>query len=282
MTLDEQLRAALSQEADMQTVPRPDIDELISGGRELKRHRNRGRIGVAAAVAAVLVAGGTYVATLDDPVTKGEPAQTSEPSESAAPQPMSLDGEPGLETGGRYRMLVGGGGSGAALQADVTIEGAGWSNGNFPMVTRGATHGGVAVYVPQGLAAGSGCESEEPELHVASNVADLAEQLAQLPGSTVVQAATRQKAFGRDAIHLRLRIVDNCPSGSGYRLAETPRGSHGISVSDIYNEILVDFWVLEVDGVPVVVDVWYQDIASDRVIRQLMRTRDSITFTTDQ
>ena len=45
MTLDEQLRAALSQEADMQTVPRPDVDELISGGRVRRRRRNQGRIG---------------------------------------------------------------------------------------------------------------------------------------------------------------------------------------------------------------------------------------------
>jgi hypothetical protein len=278
MTLDEQLRAALSQEADMQTVPRPDIDELISGGRELRHRRTRTRFGVAAAVA-VLVAGGTSVVTLDDPVTKGEPAQTSGQSQSAAPQPPPL-GDSDPEPDGTYRMLVGVGATSETIEADLTFDGAGWSGGNYPVVRRGAASGGVGVYQPLALAAGSGCD--EADYDVATTAPALAEQLSKLPRSTVVQAATPQQAFGRDALHLRVRIDAQCPPDSGYSVAEGPRGSQGLNFSSYYNEVIVDFWVVDVDGAPVVVSAWHHDVASSALVDQIDRTRASVTFTTDQ
>ena len=41
MNLDEQLRAALDREAEMQQGPAPDVDRLISGGKVRRRRRNR-------------------------------------------------------------------------------------------------------------------------------------------------------------------------------------------------------------------------------------------------
>ena len=60
MNLDEQLRAALDREAEMQKGPAPDVDRLISGGRVRRRRRNVVRFGVASALAVVLVGGGVY------------------------------------------------------------------------------------------------------------------------------------------------------------------------------------------------------------------------------
>jgi hypothetical protein len=279
MTLDEQLRAALSEEADMQTVPRPDIDELISGGRELRHRRNRGRVAVAAAVA-VLLAGGAYGATLIDPTTKAAPADTSKPSRSAGPLSLPISGGSDIEPG-TYRMLVGVGASGAALEADLTLDGAGWTDGNYPVVSDGTHTAGVAVYRPQTLAAGSGCDGDEPRRDVAETAPALAQQLAQLPRSTVVQAATQQRAFGRDTVHLRLRIDDRC-SPDAYRVADAPRGSRGVSYSDELTDVVIDFWVVDVDGAPVVVDAWHQDGTPSELVDQIDRTRKSVTFTTGQ
>ena len=58
MNLDEQLRAALDREAEMQQGPAPDVDRLISGGKVRRRRRNLVRFGVAAALAVVLMAVG--------------------------------------------------------------------------------------------------------------------------------------------------------------------------------------------------------------------------------
>lgn len=280
MTLDEQLRAALSQEAEMQTVPRPDVDELISGGRELRRHRNRGRIGVAAAVAAVLVAGGTYVATLDEPETKGDPANTSEPSQSAPPRALSTQGGSQLEPDTAYRMIVGVGSSGTSIQADLIVNSTGWQDGNFPIISDGFATGGVGVYRPQAL--GTGCISETPDEDVAATSPALAEQLSHLPLSTVVQAPTPERAFGHDTLHLRLRINAECGENDGYRVAETIRGSRGISYSDVNTKVLIDFWVMDVDGVPVVVDAWHQAVAPPQMVDEISVTRSSVRFATSE
>ena len=264
----------------MQTVPRPDVDELIRGGRELRHRRNRGRIGLAAAVA-LLVAGGAYGVDMIDSGAAREPAQPAQPSQPT-PLPLPMDAGEGIVPGTAYRMLAGVGASGAAIQADLTFGSTSWRMGNFPAVTEGTSSGGVAVYVPTALAAGSGCDGETPEFDVASTAPALARQLSKLPQSTVLQEASSERAFGRRTQHVRLRIDDQCPEDSGYRVAETIRGSHGISYSDVFTEVIIDFWVMEVDGVPVVVDAWHQEIASSQVVDQVSETRDSITFTSDR
>ena len=68
MNLGEQLRAALNQEADMQPTP-PDIDGLITGGRDRRRRRNMLWAG-GAALAVVLVGGGAYAVTQREPATR--------------------------------------------------------------------------------------------------------------------------------------------------------------------------------------------------------------------
>ena len=185
------LRAALTQEADMQDAPRPDVDRLISGGRGRRRRRN------------------------------------------------------------------------------------------LPVVP-GATSGGLGVYRPLALADGSGCNGDAPSVDVAGTAQALARQLARLPRSTVVLAPTPGQAFGHDAVHLRLRIDDDCPQGQGYRVAETLRGSRGISYSDVPREVVIDFWVVDVDGLAVVVDTWHQDGASSQRVDQIARTRDTITCVTGE
>jgi hypothetical protein len=42
--------------------------------------------------------------------------------------------------------------------------------------------------------------------------------------------------------------------------------------------VVMDFWVLNLDGVPVVVDTWYQNGASTALVEQITRASDSISF----
>ena len=44
--------------------------------------------------------------------------------------------------------------------------------------------------------------------------------------------------------------------------------------------MVIDFWVVDLVGVPVVVDMWHQEDASSKLVDRIARTRDSITFAT--
>ena len=114
----------------------------------------------------------------------------------------------------------------------------------------------------------------------ASGVGEAVE-LARLPRSTVVQSPTPVQMFGHDATQLRLRILNDCAIGDLYRVAETPRGTRGISYGDVVPmTVVIDFWVIDLDGVPVVVDMWHQEGASERLVDRIAAARDSITFVT--
>ena len=282
MNLDEQLRAALDLEAEMQNAPAPDVDRLISGGRERRRRRNSTRAGIAAAIVAVAVGVGVgvYGVTQLDSESALEPAQPSQPSESATTaSPLPIDGRR-LEPDTTYRTLVGVDGTGATLEADLTVSGSGWTSGNFPVVTESAAYGGVAAYGPLALAAGSGCTGDRPNTNVGQTSEALVQQLAQLPRSTVVRPAKATEAFGHDATHLRVRIDNDCPEGQGYRVAETHRASHGINYSVSPRDVVMDFWVVDLDGTPVVVEMWHDEDASSELLDKIARTRDSITLVT--
>src|SRR4051794_4079112 len=253
MNLGDELRAALSQEAAMQTAVPPNLDRLISGGQARRRRRGVTRF-AAAALTLVLVGGGAYGLTRlelgDGPATEvADNARLQLPADSAS-APL----EPGT-----YRWLVGTGTDGVPIEVDVTFEDSDWNAGNFPTVSEYGVVGGLAVYRPQSIAAGSGCEADAPNADLAKTPQSLARQLAHLPKSTVVDPVTPTRLLGRDAVHLRLRISDDCPVGDIYRVAETLRGSHGVSYGTVVpTTVVIDFWVLAVDGVPVVVDAWHQ------------------------
>jgi hypothetical protein len=113
----------------------------------------------------------------------------------------------------------------------------------------------------------------------ATSTEALAQQLAALPGSTVVQPVTSTEVLGRDALHLRVRIPQKCGNDAAYRVAEAPRGSRGIGYSfgTGQPDVVMDFWVMEEAGVPVVLDSWHEAGAStmllDEVARATLATR---------
>jgi hypothetical protein len=277
MNLDRQLRSVLSEEADMQNAPAPDVDRLIIGGKARRRRRNLARVRVAAA-AVVLVAGGVYGVTKVGSATTVEPADA--PSRTATPTTST---DPYLDNGttigpGTYQMVAGLDATNVAINADVTFGAAGWSADNYPVLSDGSRrYGGLAIYRPSGLAAGTGCVTDPANTHVGHTPQSVAQQLAQLPRSTVVLPPTPVEAFGRHAVHLRLRINQHC-GRSVYRVAETINGGHGISYGNASRDVVIDFWVEDVRGVPVVVETWHQVGASSRLTHRITSAKNSIEF----
>ena len=283
MTLGDELRAVLSQEADMQYATPPDVDRLILRGRQRRRNRNLARAG-GAALALVLVGGGAYAVTHQDGGTAqgsrlaDAPSATSDPTgdpDAAVDLPPDA-GPPGSLEPGTYRVLVGSDARGLVLEVDLTLE-AGWRGGNFP-TTQDGKFGGFAVYRPWSLGAGSGCESDPPKTDLGESPRALAKDLANLPRSTVVQPIEPTEAWGYDAQHLRLRIQEDCGFDALYRVAETPRGTRGINYGYGSTGVVIDFWVLDVDGATVVVDAWHQVGASVGLVDKVTRAAESITF----
>jgi hypothetical protein len=254
----------------------PEIDTVESFEnleRDL-RHRGhrRGRALIAAA-AVVVVAGGVYGLIKNNSDATNQPAH--QPSAST-PQAYRNDGFD--KTPGTYRMLVGVDDTGAPINADVTFYDT-WETGDFPVYRPGGAGspvGGMAIYQPLALAAGSGCLGDPPNTNVADTPMRLARQLARLPRSTVLQQPTTVHEFGHQAVHLAVRInQQKCPDI--YRIAETLHGNHGISYGA--DPVLLNFWVQSHGGIPVVIETWCEDSALS-LMDQIARTEKSITFVT--
>ncbi len=281
MTLDKELTAAFGREAEMREIPLPDVEGLIRGGRARRRRRNVGRIGIAAAVAAVLVGAGAYgVAQVDpgDPGTVTVPPATSESSEPAAVPPSFQYLNRTVIEPGTYRMFVGADPAGVKIEADLTVTGPNWIAGEQPVVYEGDTWAGVGVYQPDALAGVGPCSGDWQSRDASGNPQAMARQLVRLPRSTVVQPLTPTEAFGHDAIHVRLRIDDQCPLGEWYQVAASPAGVRGITYSNRTKEVLIDFWVVDLDGTAVVVDMWHQVDASTELVGRATQVRDSVNF----
>jgi hypothetical protein len=283
MNLDEELRAALSQEAQMRTTPAPDIERLVRGGQVRRRRRTVSRIAIAA-VAVVATGGAAYgIAQIGSDDAGSQPRIVDHPSEGSVPETAQpwVDRNGGPATPGTYRKLVGTDDAGTTIAADLTVDGVGWAQVAEPVVSDGVNYAGLAIYRPTGLARGSGCESDGLNTNVSQTPAGLAAQLARLPGAEVVQPAEQTSAFGLDAIHVRVRINDQCSRTDGYLLAETASGGHGVSYKEPPAVGIVDFWVVDVRSVPVVIETFRYADTPRTLLDQVARARDSITFAVD-
>ena len=274
MSVDARIRKGLT----MIEKELPEVDTLDSS-KNLERDTRRGdrrRRALIAAAAAVLVAGGVYGVTRANSDTTNQPAHR--PSTST-PQAYRDDGA--TKPPGRYRMLVGVDDAGAPIDADFTFYGV-WEGGGDPVYQSGGgvAPGGMAIYQPLALAAGSGCLSDPPNTNVGQTAQQLAQQLARLPQSTVLQRAATTQAFGHEAVHLRLLIDQQNCGQDIYRVAETLRGGHGISYGP--QPVLVDFWIENVGGGPMVVETWHGEGAPSQMVDQIARTQRSITFVTEK
>jgi hypothetical protein len=280
MSLDRELAAAFGREAELREVPLPDVEGLIRGGRARRRRRTLGRVGLACA--AVVVGGvisGVALVGGGDPGTVTVPAANPEPFRAAVPPSFQHRNGAVIEPG-TYRMYVGADPAGVKIEANLTLTGPNWTAGDLPVVSEGDTSASVGVYQPDALAAVAPCSDDWHGWDAERTSWPLARQLVDLPWSTVLQPPTPTEAFGHDAIHLRLRIDDQCPRGQYFQVAAAPAGVRGITYSHPAKEVLIDFWVVDLEGTPVVVDMWHQVDASTELVGRVSQARDSISFMT--
>lgn len=272
------LTSALKGEADRTTRHLVTADAAQALAARLdridRRRRQRTWRTIVAAAAAVVVAAGVYGIVKIQASTSDEPSQVPH---RTTPEPyyrFTQFGEPGT-----YRLPVGRAATG--IGADLTFYATGWEVGNYPVRRDSHGHyGGVAVYRPTALAAGTGCLAGKTTNEIGQTRSQLAQQLTQLPKSTVVQRPTQVQAFGQHAVHLQLRINPWCHGGV-YRVAWTSRGGHGISYGNS-KEVVIDFWAMNVRGVPVVAEMWHEAGSSTQLVDQLARTKDSISVGTGE
>lgn len=279
MSLDEELRATLAREAEARAVPTPDVAGLVRGGRARRRRRTTTRLAVAGLAAAVVAVTAFNVGALDLR-SDGELASEPSPSPRAELETLSEDGRATLEPG-TYRMFVGKDAAGARVDVDVTVDGPGWKHGDFPVVSdeHDTTYAGFGVYQPWALASGDGCETGPTLGPLPRTPSGLARQLADLPRSTVLQQPGRTSVAGIPAVHLRLRIQVACPGY--YRVAHAAGGTRGITYSSVALEapdVVIDFWVLDVDGAVVVIDEWHNLDAPAELAARARDARRSVTF----
>jgi hypothetical protein len=278
MNLEEELRAVLSQEAEMRTTPTPDIDGMVKGGQDHLRDRRAKRIGLAAA-AVLLVGGGVYgVAQLGHTDADADSGVTSLPTgPTAAVDPPSwadTDGAP-VEPG-TYRRFVAVGADGTNIEADLTVHGSHWTGSNNPVAFHGQEFAGIGVYHPDSVA--GGCQMVAGLEPAAVEPRQLVQQLAQMPRSHILQQPTPAKALGRGALHLRLQVDAACSGGAAYLVAD----DRGISYFDEGQAgsgvVIIDFWVLDVNRTTVVVDMFHTKDAPRSLVAQAAAARESVTL----
>ena len=276
MNLDEQLRAALDREAEMQQAPAPDVNRLISGGKVRRRRRSLVRFGVASVFAVVLVGGGIFVA--EQIATSTDPESAQPPSATMPPELFTenLNLEPGT-----YRMVVGIDATGVEIVADLTFYGPDWISGPNPtVVADNGVHeyrarGGVGVYPPEALAGGSGCSNEATKASASTSQA-LAEQLTRSHGARSFRHPYPCRRSATTPFICACGSTNSAPQAR----ATSSRRCHEAVAESLYghNQVVIDFWVMDLNGTPVVVDSWYPEGSSGELVERVDETRKSVTF----
>ncbi|HEX5918527.1 MAG TPA: hypothetical protein VFY76_11765 [Nocardioides sp.] len=279
MSLDEELRATLGLEAELRTVPPPDVVGLIHGGRVRRRRRRLVRAAMAVA-ASVAIGAATLGYVALDPRAEGDVVSPPSPSPGPRLETLSEDGRATLEPG-TYLMFAGRDPAGVPIEVDVTIDGPDWKHGDFPLLSdrSGSAHAGFGIYQAAALAAGDGCETGPTVAAASRTPTTLAAQLSGLPRSTVLRPPEPARVLGRDAVHLRLRVEVGCPGY--YRVAHATGGTRGITYAPVglpASDVVIDFWVFRAAGAVLVVDEWHDVDAPADVVARARSARRSIRF----
>ena len=136
---------------------------------------------------------------------------------------------------------------------------------------RATTSGGPASTGPQALAVGSGCDDEPGQLRRGRGLPGPRRAALRAPrGSTVLQAAAPQRAFGRDTLHLRL--LGQRPSARRAPGAASRRRSSAVAASATTTsgtDVVIDFWVVDVDEFLVWSTRVHQAAASNQQVDQI-------------
>ncbi|GAA4406549.1 hypothetical protein GCM10023168_21590 [Fodinibacter luteus] len=269
-----------------------DLDAVRS-----QAHAKR-RMTVALAVAAAIIAVGLAGIPL---VAMGR--DTTAPQPAVTPRSTIIFTLPDSDcAAGRclkprsYSIPLGLDDSGRRLRARMTVLAGGWEAvGDHHRITREDPAGAVvlSVYQPHEFAGTEPCQEDGATRKVApdATVDDVVRLLTTLPQFAVVEGPRALPAFGRDTSNLKVRanrVSCSAVAGARYNLAHI-YGSEGYGEgyetdpsfeSNIYpgRQVLIEFWVLTLEGKPVVIEARQEGSPGDAIIQELDKVRESLTF----
>ena len=288
MSLDQRLADAARHLAEQVDPPEVDL-EAVRSHADASRRRT-----VALAVAAAVVAVGLAASPL---LAAGRG--------TAAPQPAVSPRSEIIRTLPRnsncavdqclkpnvYGIPLGRNSSLQTPRARLEVQSAGWdARWDEHRISRGNAEGAVvlSVYQPHALAGPQPCgEDEGASRRVAPDATmdDVVRLLTTLPQFAVLDGPRALPAFGRDARYLKVRadrVTCNAVRGAHYQLANIywgeglePDGESGIEPG---RPVLIEFWVLELEGKPIVVEARQEGRPESAMIDQLDQVRQSLSF----
>ena len=297
MNLDEQIREVLVARSERREPPPVDLAGLMARANVRRRRRMPLRVAAAAAVVAVLGGGALWLT--QDVRTVPEPAAPppTDAASSADRAPFLADStcpdrclEPGT-----YQVPLGADDGNPLFNAEVSVEADGWESVVYlHRVSRSGRGGAVMlnVYEPMGLASRRACADGTTVLAPDASADDVVRRLAYLPQFDVVDGPTAMPAFGHETVHLRIQAdrircneaLDPHPdTHAQYNLADFvgaiggwPEG--GDSDIDPGRPVLIDLWVLDLDGHNIVVEARQEGSPTNEMVEQLDQVRASIEF----
>jgi hypothetical protein len=288
MNLDQLLTDAARHVADQVDPPEVDLDAVRG-----RAHASRRRTAAVTLTVAALTA-----ALVGIPLLTGPKSSTLRP---AAPPtgavirtlPESNCDVPCLAPG-VYSVGLGQDLDGQPRSAELTIPGFGWTSDGFVhRVSRRSEAGAVVlnVYQPDEFAGAEPCEAMVmTDVAPDATMDDVARLLTTLPQFAVVDGPRAVSAFGRNTRYLRLRadrISCHAVEGAQYNLANIYGGS-GDDVGDADSDIdpdqpvLIEFWIVDLDGTAIVVEARQEGRPETAMIRRLDQVREQLTFVIGQ
>ena len=286
MSLDQRLADAARRVAEQVDPPEVDLELVRS-----RAHANRRRtvaLAVAAALVAVALAGIPLFAAGRD---------TTAPQPAVSPRSELICTLPHADCATRlclkpsvYGIPLGRDAAGRRVRAKLTVPTAGWEGAwDGHRISRASAEGAVvlSVYQPAGFAGDQPCDQDVMTTKVATDATmdDVVHDLTALPQFAVVDGPRARPAFGRDTRYVKVRADRlSCPPvrGAQYLLADIYWGegeeSGGESAIEPGRPVMIEFWVLEAGGKPVVVEARQEGAPSAEMVRGLDRLRESLTF----
>ena len=286
MNLDQRLADAARHLAEQVDPPEVDLDAVRS-----QAHANRRRT-LALAVAAAVVAVGLAAIPL---LAAGRGTATPEPAASPRSEIIRTlrDSNCAMDRclkPNTYAIPLGGDSSQHRLRARLEVRSEGWeARYDAHRISQTNAEGAVVltVYQPDAFAGPQPCGVHGAGTTVApeATMDDVARLLTTLPQFAVLEGPRALPAFGRDTRYVKVRadrVSCTMVRGARYQLADIYWGdgfdSGGESAIEPGRPVLIEFWVLELEGKPVVVEARQEGRPESAMIDRLDQVRQSLTF----
>lgn len=227
---------------------------------------NRGRgplIGIAAGLV-VLVGGAVFLLANDDP-----PVAT--PAPNAVP---TADMEFELMDPGAYFADADADPS-TTLRGTFVIESEGW-DGMAPGAAKFANDGTASLMVAEVSQVWSHvCGGGGTPQPAGTSAESLANQFA-AAGFTVREAVSPVTAFGQSGYHLLIELPPGCVAGNSHEVWVGPNWGERYYQAEGQ---MVEYWFLDVEGTPVMVEASVAAVTSDQDVAELQAILDTLVIT---